>query len=1079
MKQQTKFFLATAAFTVVASNASLASAAIPPAVLKNLQCTDEKTVDCIKDGIFVMKGGPELAGLTGAGTVTYGLDPNPIINTPSPPLKEPGYYCGKGSNNGDALFRWDCRLDYDKVIDRFMTILKAAGWTVDSKQWDQVAVFGVDIEEAGTFGGRGLNPMNFYRVPSVGTDHRGTAVESPTQRGANEIDGIGKPLLPRNPNFPFLGYTVGGSTSDFGVIPTNTGAWFPEDEDVLPMGLEYWPAPNPAGTFLGSRYRQCSPSSMCNAYLNGFQTLAQAVSQMYGPFVSPEPDLDQAGGAWLAVPTLDRSECAAKDDGSGGIRIPWAIACKGAQPQGAVTTLPAVGDAGPTNVYPPPAAVECNGLVPVANPMYAVEAGKKVVNLGQGSGTRAHGIKDGKPATPIGVPDLFEPSLSVCPSNKKNIATAMRAPSAQYNATTLQFHCPTKAFVVEWWDPIPPGTLEPDKQKFEKFPKLCTGAAAGASFYRIEPRFWNSMLDMDGSLMGSGSNWIENANRTASNTVPAANWTGSPPYRGRSLSTFHPAELWLMGLIPYQDAANPLNAIPSIRAYNFVFDDLIGETVREPGKFNSEAGPRMGLPKEGLTQGAQPMRAVATGKSWPFTFEQLLKKAPVRSPTHEMDNHTLRVPWIVVTKPEERYPRDNYPDCEKKLRECAVDPTMHAGDPDCDLVRQKNKMPLTTAQVAEGKTANLPEGCLAPPEALDKINNRHIDYMVRWRKSWQAYWYMLTSYRGRMVSDFEAVNDDSAYWEFMQKIDDQRYFQPEGGLASVVSGPHDDIDTAAITSFANVATPGAAGKLRYANIPNRPALLIRGDQKVQGANNVLLIRMMVPKSVKVGSVAKLELDNGPTITIPSEIPAMELRGIKGLVNDGQFHTYSVELGESGKVPDFGKADYTGFSFSPSNNPTSADCNPEDLDNADCIKIDYIRFTNVVDPKEIKDEDRTCTNQLKPDGWIGGEDNCPDLYNPDQLDADRNGRGDACEDADQDSIPDGCDNCPSLTNARQSDENGDGIGDLCDETYGSGCFLTPDAVGGRPSANPTGNRSSLALLGLFVAGAFVLLRRRRR
>jgi hypothetical protein len=49
----------------------------------------------------------------------------------------------------------------------------------------------------------------------------------------------------------------------------------------------------------------------------------------------------------------------------------------------------------------------------------------------------------------------------------------------------------------------------------------------------------------------------------------------------------------------------------------------------------------------------------------------------------------------------------------------------------------------------------------------------------------------------------------------------------------------------------------------------------------------------------------------------------------------------------------------------------------------------------------------------------GDDNCPDIPNPDQ--ADRDG----------DNVGDVCDNCPNLANPTQDDVDGDGIGDACD------------------------------------------------
>ncbi len=61
-----------------------------------------------------------------------------------------------------------------------------------------------------------------------------------------------------------------------------------------------------------------------------------------------------------------------------------------------------------------------------------------------------------------------------------------------------------------------------------------------------------------------------------------------------------------------------------------------------------------------------------------------------------------------------------------------------------------------------------------------------------------------------------------------------------------------------------------------------------------------------------------------------------------------------------------------------------------------------------------------TDPSDGDGWNDKKDNCPKVFNPDQLDQDQDGVGDAC------------DNCPKTINPSQQDSNGDGIGDVCSE-----------------------------------------------
>ncbi|KAL6080373.1 Cartilage oligomeric matrix protein [Balamuthia mandrillaris] len=78
-----------------------------------------------------------------------------------------------------------------------------------------------------------------------------------------------------------------------------------------------------------------------------------------------------------------------------------------------------------------------------------------------------------------------------------------------------------------------------------------------------------------------------------------------------------------------------------------------------------------------------------------------------------------------------------------------------------------------------------------------------------------------------------------------------------------------------------------------------------------------------------------------------------------------------------------------------------------------------------------------------DGWADSCDNCETVANPDQLDSNNNGVGDACEpDIDEDGVTATFDNCPTVANPGQEDLDEDGVGDACDDDIDGDGFLNP-------------------------------------
>lgn len=365
--------------------------------------------------------------------------------------------------------------------------------------------------------------------------------------------------------------------------------------------------------------------------------------------------------------------------------------------------------------------------------------------------------------------------------------------------------------------------------------------------------------------------------------------------------------------------------IGDISVYDATPSLLIGRAGND-GRFFVSAGPRM--------SSSNVVSVASNATRLIVSPEVFLGHAPARRPSYEQASHLLRQLWVVVTKPVEL-------------------------------------------------------GAAQDGERLQQINALHIKHMQRWRKEWQQYWYMLTSYRGKTMSAFGAEADETPEWEFMQPLDDRKSFVPSQGIRFAVSGPQRDSYSPRVLSFMNVSTKGQSGELTLQTHRNQPPLRLDGRSDTPWPINSLEFRVSVPAQGPSHSFATVYLDD-VAVRVPSD-PSLFLSA------DGAFHTYIVDL--SG-VPGLWDKARTSLKVVPSSEPIQGCPDETNFSDPTCLRIDFLRFTNRP-AADLQDEDTDCLGRVRPDGLLALVDNCPVSFNPDQRDEDHNGVGDACQDDDHD------------------------------------------------------------------------------
>lgn len=172
-------------------------------------------------------------------------------------------------------------------------------------------------------------------------------------------------------------------------------------------------------------------------------------------------------------------------------------------------------------------------------------------------------------------------------------------------------------------------------------------------------------------------------------------------------------------------------------------------------------------------------------------------------------------------------------------------------------------------------------------------------------------------------------------------------------------------------------------------------------------------------------------DSGDPATLTIKMP--EVRAVnKIILRNDDYHstTYIVEYSNNTTDGDDGN-----WNNAPANNysGTIPAGDSVEIILSSTINVQYFRAIVDSGTYSYLNEIEAYYSELNPDGLGDVCDNCPTIYNPDQLDSDNDGLGDVCDlDFDNDGIDNLADNCPNIYNPAQIDNDNDGLGDVCDD-----------------------------------------------